>query len=80
MTFCLGIIVQEGIIGISDSRLTSGNEIISAKNHISHACSVCGRGRDRIDPRTIALFFAEPSFTLILQTSGRPVRSIGTDL
>jgi putative proteasome-type protease len=31
MTFCLGVIVQEGIIGIADSRLTSGNEIISAK-------------------------------------------------
>ena len=31
MTFCLGIIVQEGIVGISDTRLTSGNEIISAK-------------------------------------------------
>ena len=31
MTFCLGTIVKEGIIGIADSRLTSGNEIISAK-------------------------------------------------
>jgi len=31
MTFCLGMMVQEGIIGIADSRLTSGNEIISAK-------------------------------------------------
>ncbi len=31
MTFCLGMIVDEGIIGIADSRLTSGNEIISAK-------------------------------------------------
>jgi putative proteasome-type protease len=31
MTFCLGMIVEEGIVGISDSRLTSGNEIISAK-------------------------------------------------
>jgi putative proteasome-type protease len=31
MTFCLGMIVKEGIIGIADSRLTSGNEIISAK-------------------------------------------------
>ena len=30
MTFCLGMIVQEGIVGIADSRLTSGNEIISA--------------------------------------------------
>src|SRR5215831_4714921 len=31
MTFCLGMMVQEGIIGIADSRVTSGNEIISAK-------------------------------------------------
>ena len=31
MTFCLGMIVEEGIVGIADSRLTSGNEIISAK-------------------------------------------------
>jgi putative proteasome-type protease len=31
MTFCLGIIVHEGIVGIADSRLTSGNEIITAK-------------------------------------------------
>jgi putative proteasome-type protease len=31
MTFCLGMIVEEGIVGIADTRLTSGNEIISAK-------------------------------------------------
>jgi len=31
MTFCLGMIVEEGIVGIADSRLTSGNEIVSAK-------------------------------------------------
>lgn len=31
MTFCLGITVREGIVGIADSRVTSGNEIISAK-------------------------------------------------
>jgi putative proteasome-type protease len=31
MTFCLGMIVDEGIVGIADSRLTSGTEIISAK-------------------------------------------------
>ena len=30
MTFCLGMIVEEGIVGIADSRLTSGHEIISA--------------------------------------------------
>jgi len=31
MTFCLGMIVREGIVGIADSRVTSGNEIISAQ-------------------------------------------------
>jgi putative proteasome-type protease len=31
MTFCLGMIVDEGIVGLADSRLTSGTEIISAK-------------------------------------------------
>ena len=31
MTFCLGMIVEEGIVGLADSRLTSGTEIISAK-------------------------------------------------
>src|SRR5882672_8613130 len=31
MTFCLGVTVHEGIVGIADSRLTSGKEIISAK-------------------------------------------------
>lgn len=31
MTFCLGMVVDEGIVGIADSRLTSGSEIISAK-------------------------------------------------
>jgi putative proteasome-type protease len=36
MTFCLGMIVEEGIVGIADSRLTSGNEIISAKKVTLH--------------------------------------------
>jgi putative proteasome-type protease len=31
MTFCLGMTVEEGIVGIADTRLTSGNEIISAR-------------------------------------------------
>ena len=31
MTFCLGMIVNEGIVGIADSRLTSGNEVITAR-------------------------------------------------
>jgi putative proteasome-type protease len=36
MTFCLGMIVEEGIVGISDSRLTSGHEIISATKVTIH--------------------------------------------
>ena len=35
MTFCLGMIVDEGIVGIADTRLTSGNEIISARKLIT---------------------------------------------
>lgn len=31
MTFCLGISVGEGLVGIADTRITSGNEIISAR-------------------------------------------------
>lgn len=31
MTFCLGMRVQEGLVGIADTRITSGNEIIEAR-------------------------------------------------
>ncbi len=31
MTFCLGINVQEGLIGIADTRITSGNETLTAR-------------------------------------------------
>ena len=31
MTFCLGITVDEGLVGIGDSRITSGNEVITAR-------------------------------------------------
>ena len=30
MTFCLGITVEDGLVGIADTRLTSGTELISA--------------------------------------------------
>jgi putative proteasome-type protease len=36
MTFCLGIIVNEGIVGIADSRLTSGSEVITARKVSVH--------------------------------------------
>jgi putative proteasome-type protease len=31
MTFCLGITVEEGLVGIADTRITSGNEMTSAR-------------------------------------------------
>lgn len=31
MTFCLGISVEEGLVGIADTRITSGNEMTSAR-------------------------------------------------
>ncbi len=40
MTFCLGMIVDGGIVGMADSRLTSGHEIISARK-----VSLCQQGQ-----------------------------------
>jgi putative proteasome-type protease len=31
VTFCLGITVREGLVGIADTRVTSGNEVITAR-------------------------------------------------
>jgi len=31
MTFCLGVTVEEGLVGIADTRITSGNELITAR-------------------------------------------------
>ena len=31
MTFCLGINVQDGLVGIADTRITSGNECLTAR-------------------------------------------------
>ena len=31
MTFCLGMTVEEGLLGIADTRITSGNEVITAR-------------------------------------------------
>ena len=36
MTFCLGVKVKEGLVGISDSRITSGSECISARKVSVH--------------------------------------------
>jgi putative proteasome-type protease len=31
MTFCLGMPLHEGLVGIADTRVTSGNEVIQAR-------------------------------------------------
>jgi len=31
MTFCLGVTVKEGLVGIADTRITSGSEMITAR-------------------------------------------------
>jgi len=31
MTFCLGMCVEQGLVGIADTRITSGNEVITAR-------------------------------------------------
>lgn len=36
MTFCLGMKVEDGLIGIADTRITSGNERITAKKVTLH--------------------------------------------
>ena len=36
MTFCLGMIVEEGLVGIADTRVTSGSECITAKKVTIH--------------------------------------------
>jgi len=36
MTFCLGIKVREGLIGIADTRVTTGNEVIQARKATVH--------------------------------------------
>ncbi len=36
MTFCLGLKVKDGLIGIADTRITSGNERITAKKVTVH--------------------------------------------
>src|SRR5471032_3636474 len=36
MTFCLGITVEEGLIGIADTRLVAGNECLVARKTASY--------------------------------------------
>lgn len=37
MTFCLGIRVEEGLVGVADTRILSGNEYLTAKKAVTYA-------------------------------------------
>jgi len=36
MTFCLGIKVREGLVGLADTRVTIGTEVITARKVYTH--------------------------------------------
>ena len=41
MTFCLGIKVKEGLVGLADTRITSGSEVIVARKVSTHVIGGC---------------------------------------
>jgi putative proteasome-type protease len=61
MTFCLGIRLKTGIVGISDTRITSGNETTRAKkvfvlNRKKHSLFIMTSGLRSIRDKTITYF------------------------
>ena len=47
MTFCLGIRVRDGLVGLADTRITSGNEVIVARKVATFLASQPGVVRTR---------------------------------
>ena len=72
MTFCLGVKTHDGLVGIADSRVLSGNEFITARKVSIHRCDhgalfVMTSGLRSVRDKTIlyfeaALREADPSF------------------
>ena len=61
MTFCLGIRLKSGLVGISDTRITSGNETTRAKkvfllNRKKHSLFIMTSGLRSIRDKTITYF------------------------
>ncbi len=61
MTFCLGVNVEEGLVGIADTRITSGNELITAHKVTSYqseraAFFVMTSGLRSVRDKTITYF------------------------
>lgn len=61
MTFCLGIKVREGLVGIADTRITAGNECITAKKVFvnqrkSHSMFIMTSGLRSLRDKAITYF------------------------
>ena len=61
MTFCLGINIHEGLIGIADTRITSGNETLTARKvslyqHDESAIFIMTSGLRSISDKALTYF------------------------
>src|SRR5579862_1348168 len=61
MTFCLGIRVRDGLVGLADTRITSGNEIIVARKvatftHEKRAVFVMTSGLRSVRDKVVTYF------------------------
>ena len=72
MTFCLGIHVQDGLIGIADTRILTGQEFLTARKYSvyqgpGHAFFAMTSGLRSVRDKTLAYFdesMAEPDLEL----------------
>lgn len=51
MTFCLGMKVAKGLVGIADTRVTTGTERITARKVSTHQHSPAGRDAGAVPQR-----------------------------
>lgn len=61
MTYCLGVITKEGIVGLADTRITSGTETTTAKkvftvNRKKHAFFIMASGLRSVRDKAITYF------------------------
>jgi len=61
MTFCLGARVREGLVGIADTRITSGNEVITARKlsiyqHDRHSMFLMTSGLRSVRDKLVVYF------------------------
>ncbi len=92
MTFCLGIKTKEGIVGLSDTRITTGNETTSSKkvytvNREKHSFFIMTSGLRSVRDKAITYFSEvienkDDSFTKLyhaVNEFGNQVRAVGKE-